>query len=1700
MQTLAPLSIDDTTNSISALMGGTAGTLCAGNDNRFFEYRTMNVRKSPGYGEYSKVVDAIAAILAIGDATESNRYLIHVDSGTFSEPLLTLPDYTCLEGADVNNTIIQHDNIGTHHVLSMGNQGYLKDLTIVGSTAVDSIGVEYTGMNHAGVAPSDDAWMQMDHVNIKQCMYCIHVDALNACETYVESVECYGPYVQAILQDGTHFSDPPTNTLPIQNYVNMTNVYIFSDDYVGRAADLHVTGAGSFLRYLVGGIANTIRSDLFDEVPSLVIELYGRAQFQTMYVAAVGALLNIPGGNGIVLQSGAQIMGTGVLLLQMKNGITVPDVGDSPFLDVDIMTASSSTMCVNILHPLARGNLKGNTKMSKTYMVDTNVSLALNMYDNDVNASRFMANSVLCGGTSFSSKVDIIKYAYNQDVGLMTGGLISVVSGITIHITAGTGYVSTQGDTLVQEISFLAADLPLPSSNREYSITVNNAGVISSSISFPYVVDTTTIRLGTVVTGTNEIVSICNVTPNIKHKHRGMSVEHLIQSTIGTLVLSGINTSVNLDVLHIGSGYYTEGTAVHQIAGAVIPTGSYRYVYLDASMAWVYSVIQNGTITSDLYNLPAGGTAAIPAGDYAKHAVFVSGDMNDATESYYVVLGKQTDPLINVIQSASADNLIPEWMSKYALRVCDILVQQGGTPTLNSILITQPNMKINKWNAGAGSSTGGYATNDHSLLTNLLNDDHPQYLRTDGTRTWTGAANAGGFAITNAGAINSVVVEAHASRHTPNQADALALGTAFCSSTVSSSSNSSRGVGLSYALSDHSHTLDATGVGINTLTGTLSILKGGTGLTSFTASRFVSSDASGNLVTPLSLDIDGAMVANSDTNVPSQKAVVTYVAAKAPTYSSPLLIASNVVKIQNSASADVTSVSIDGTFTANSDTVIPTQKATKSYITSVAPSYASPINITAGVVQLLNSDVAQVTAISTDGTMVGNSDTLVSTQKAIRTYISSVAPTYSSPVYISAGVVQLKNNNGDQVTAISNDGTYTADSDTLVPTQKATKTYMASYVASVAHTYNSPLSLSVLAVSLVNSAAATVTSISTDGTFTANSDTVVATQKATKTYVASYVSSALPTYSSPVYLVSNVVYLQNSAAGTITSISIDGTFNLNSDLLIPTQKAVKTYFASALPTYSAPVTVASNVVKLVNDAAAQVTAISTDGTFASNLDTLVSTQKATKTYIASVAHTYDAPLLLTSLAVGLVNSAAVAVTSISTDGTFASNLDTIIPTQKATKTYVASYVTSALPTYSSPVYLVSNVVRLQNSAGTQITSISIDGTMASNSDALVPTQKSVRTYVASALPTYTSPIVVTSNVVALKNSAAATITSVSTDGTMAGNSDVIVPTQKAVVTYVAASLPTYTSPIVVTSSVVALKNSASTTITSVSTDGTFASNSDVIIPTQKAVKTYVTSVVPTYTSPLVNTSNVVALKNSASTTITSVSTDGTMASNSDVIIPTQKAVVTYVAAEIPTLPTYTSPIVVTSDVVSLVNSAAATVTSVSTDGTFASNSDVIIPTQKAAKTYVTSVIPTVVGTTNRITVTLSGTQYTISAPQNLTTTSNVTFNTVNCSRLSGSYVTLSPIIAVADTQLSTTDTNSIIITSSCTVFLPDVTTVSLGRVFTIQNVCGSSANVATYGGTATTALANLRLMLVSVRNDSQLAWVYTVLTLSVLTQ
>lgn len=119
----------------------------------------------------------------------------------------------------------------------------------------------------------------------------------------------------------------------------------------------------------------------------------------------------------------------------------------------------------------------------------------------------------------------------------------------------------------------------------------------------------------------------------------------------------------------------------------------------------------------------------------------------------------------------------------------------------------------------------------------------------------------------------------------------------------------------------------------------------------------------------ITISTDGTLAANSDTKVPTEKAVKTYADTKQTVLG---------FTPENIANKDT-----DSTLAANSDIKYPSQKAVKTYADTKVSS---------------NSVADSGVSISTDGTLVGNSDTNVPTEKAVKTYVNNTTPSISNDV------------------------------------------------------------------------------------------------------------------------------------------------------------------------------------------------------------------------------------------------------------------------------------------------------------------------------------------------------------------------------------------------------------------------------------------------------------------------------------------------------------------------------------------------------------------------------------------------------------------------------------------------------------------------------------------------------------------------------
>jgi len=127
-----------------------------------------------------------------------------------------------------------------------------------------------------------------------------------------------------------------------------------------------------------------------------------------------------------------------------------------------------------------------------------------------------------------------------------------------------------------------------------------------------------------------------------------------------------------------------------------------------------------------------------------------------------------------------------------------------------TMVLPLTNGAINQFLQTDGTGVTDWVTPDHSLLLNLLADDHPQYLLVSGARAMTGDLDMGANNITNVNLVDGVNIPAHAARHLPAGADPLT--TAAPVTDLDSTTTNSVGTANSLARSDHTHALDLTSI------------------------------------------------------------------------------------------------------------------------------------------------------------------------------------------------------------------------------------------------------------------------------------------------------------------------------------------------------------------------------------------------------------------------------------------------------------------------------------------------------------------------------------------------------------------------------------------------------------------------------------------------------------------------------------------------------------------------------------------------------------------------------------------------------------------------------------------------------------------------------------------------------------------------
>lgn len=629
-------------------------------------------------------------------------------------------------------------------------------------------------------------------------------------------------------------------------------------------------------------------------------------------------------------------------------GLDLPNVGGGPEVYVRDVLFLDNTADIDVANPGAIGVINGITDRNKV-TVDPSALVAMNYFD--------MMNpaSVVTGEFIYAPANDTVLtetgslIVQSAAVGCYTGSVITAGAGLSVDVTGGKGYIVANASTsYMRKIEWPTTNIgSLPANSIQYIYA--NASGLSFAASPPDA--TLNIILGRVIIGPTDVQIVdmqlqSNLHPDTNSYVVARETGGVLFASGGVVTLQAFQIGVGYPVDVTGATYYFANNRLVSTGGTGLTmTGYYR----NGSGGWTRE--EGSTALFYYYDDGSGSLQFIPSGKYARFLIYLVGE--GVNEQYFYVYGQA---VFDTAVAASTDSITvpPTFFNEGITVIAGVVLDNAGSNTVYD-LRTLPR--------SPGNGVVSAATN-HGSLTGLTNDDHHQYLLVSGTRAMTGALNMGGQAITNVGNVDGVDVSAHASRHLPNGADPLT--TAAPTISVSSTSANATGTANSFARSDHSHALDVSAVGINSLGGILNVNKGGTGVATLDLGNVLVGNGT-SAVTTTKAAPAGDFVGTTDVQTLTNKTLDsanTYFAGVSGTITINA-IASGTTSIASTSTGTAVLFlpSANDTLTGNAATQTLTNKTINSVTNTVSANLINAVNInttppTAGQIIVASSGTA----------------------------------------------------------------------------------------------------------------------------------------------------------------------------------------------------------------------------------------------------------------------------------------------------------------------------------------------------------------------------------------------------------------------------------------------------------------------------------------------------------------------------------------------------------------------------------------------------------------------------------------------------------------------------------------------------------------------------------------------------------------------
>lgn len=699
----------------------------------------VNKNPIPGPQGFNSIKDAVDSIT---DASATNPYIVQVGPGVYVEDTITMKDYVWVEGSEQDQTVIEVNGPGKHVIVGADNSGISK-CRLHGAVTNTFAAVFYqslTGTTNTAFFVEDCRFGQNDNLVIADATFA----------------------ASAVFVDNCKFG----------------SIYQFNHGFLAR----------------VGGrviVRNSTTTGLTAPMPDYVFKATG-AGSQIVVNGAQVRSGSVTSGACIHLADGGTLRALSLNVRMFGKAIWVENSGAGSIIDAVGVLLEGNTMDIQIDHPDADGTFNGSADHTKIFIDPSSTFSPV-----------FSCNHLPSDSTGFVTVGDILqgdRYDRLANLSLIArkattlgviedvdDSYITEVSGLDIEVQPGVGFLNDPTDIYLKQIEWSLTPMTLLPDTVNYIYVDTNGNVLSSASRTSL---ETTIVLGRVVTNATGIRFIEN--SDLAMNHYGNKTEVFLRTVIGPIFNFGCiitESPLNDRKLDVTAGEYYYG--VDSLSVSADTEISWESFYRNGSGGFT-AISSEDTVSNSLYDDGSGTLASIPAGQYARHHLYVMGDSGN--ERWFLVYAQAT--YTTQAEAANAPlPIVPTFFNDALVRVAGVIVKQGQSTMVSPAIDLRPRLGF--------AAPSGTAVTNHGDLTGLSNNDHPQYLLRSGANAMTGNFDVGGQNIINVNLVDGVDVSAHQSRHLPNGADPLT--TAAPVASLSATTTNSTGTANSLSRSDHGH-------------------------------------------------------------------------------------------------------------------------------------------------------------------------------------------------------------------------------------------------------------------------------------------------------------------------------------------------------------------------------------------------------------------------------------------------------------------------------------------------------------------------------------------------------------------------------------------------------------------------------------------------------------------------------------------------------------------------------------------------------------------------------------------------------------------------------------------------------------------------------------------------------------------------------